>query len=54
MVPLQSRAYTGVDRRASVDRRRVRDRRSPYRADAVNNERRIKSCRRKEDALWQN
>lgn len=47
-----SEAYGGVDRRASMERRRHADRRNLVRYESIGSNRRAQDCRRKEDAFW--
>lgn len=46
--------YTGIDRRASSERRGSMDRRNLVRYESVGSERREQIYRRKEDAFWLN
>lgn len=53
MSPLKSsKAYGGVDRRASIDRRGMLERRNLRRFESVGSNRRTDLVRRKEDVFW--
>jgi len=47
-----SKAYGGIDRRASIERRSVSERRNLMRYESVGSNRRLDAYRRKEDGFW--
>lgn len=53
MSPLNSsKAYGGIDRRASIDRRDALERRNLVRYESIGSNRRTDLIRRKEDVFW--
>ena len=53
MSPLNSNeVYSGIERRASIERRSHADRRNLMRYESLGSNRRVKTYRRKEDGFW--
>jgi len=46
------KAYTGIDRRSSAERRTGIDRRDLFRYESIGSDRRTTYCRRNEDVFW--
>lgn len=47
-----SKAYAGINRRSSAERRKVSDRRNLIRYESIGCDRRVQALRRIEDAYW--